>query len=63
MYSRFVIEADARELRALLGIAVRLGAKVGREGGALAWTLVRERARAIWSELREGADRGARGWR
>ena len=63
MYHGFVAEADARELRAILGVAGRLAGKIVREAAALAWTVVRVRATKAWTQLREDAERGARGWR
>jgi len=63
MYSRFVLEADAREIRALLGIVGRLAGKVLRSIVVELSARVTARARKIGKELRENAERGARGWR
>jgi hypothetical protein len=63
LYSRFVLEADAREIRALLGIARRLAGKIARETAIEIGTVVRDRLRAGWTRVREDAGRGARGWR
>lgn len=57
MNSRFALEADARELRALIGIARRLAAKLARGTVVEIWTVVLDRLRAGSMEPAFGGSR------
>lgn len=63
VYSRFVLRSDAREVRALIGLAGGIAGKIVRELAAATVAVARARASKVWTELRENAERGARGWR
>ena len=62
LYSRFVVEADARELGVLLGIARGLAGKIARAAALEIGTTVRDLFWTRWSRVREDAGQGARGW-
>lgn len=53
MYSRFVVEADARELGVLLGIARGLAGGIVRAVALEIGTAVRDLFRTSWSRVRD----------
>lgn len=65
MYSRFVVEADARELRALLDLAGKLAGKLVYSLLLGLWTSIRALAWTVCERVRDNVERGGglRDWR